>query len=122
MKFLTKKTFLITFLIIFTSTCSLLAQSEQEKISNLISKKSEFNRKNKVSPIYRIQLYNGNESEAYKLRSNFQNSFPEYKAQISYKAPEWKVQVGEFKSRLEADKAMLVISEKYKGIVLKDLI
>lgn len=122
MKFLTKKTILITFLIIFTSACNLFAQSEQEKISNLISKKSEFVRKNKVSPIYRIQLYNGDESEAYKLRSTFQNSFPEYKAQIFYKAPEWKVQVGEFKSRLEADKAMLVISEKYKGIVLKDMI
>ena len=122
MKIFSNKAFLITFLIIFTSTCSLFAQSEQEKISTLISKKNEFNRKNKVSPVYRIQLYNGNESEAYKLRSDFQNSFPEYKAQIFYKAPEWKVQVGEFKSRLEADKAMLVISEKYKGIVLKDKI
>jgi len=122
MKILTNKTFLITFLIIFTSSCSLFAQSEQEKIADLISKKNEFNRKNEVSSIFRIQLYNGNETEAYKLRSNFKNSFPEYKAQIFYKAPEWKVQIGEFKSRLEADKALLIIAEKYKGIVLKDKI
>ena len=122
MNIFSKKAFLITFLIIFTSISSLFAQSEQEKISNLISKKSEFNRQNKVSPVYRIQLYYGNEAEAYKLKSDFLSSFPEYKAQISYNQPDWKVQIGEFKSRLEADKAMLVISEKFKGIVLMDKI
>ena len=122
MNILMKRTFLIAFLIIFTSASNLFAQSEKEKIDNLISKKSEFNKNNENSPIFRIQLYNGNESEAWKLRSNFQNSFPEYKVHVSYKAPEWKVQVGEFKSRLEADKALLIISDKYRGIVLKDKI
>jgi len=89
----------------------------------LIEQKRAYNKDNKSSVVYKIQLYNGNEEEAYKIRRNFNTSYPEYKTTIMYKPPEWKTQVGDFKTRLEADRALNIIKKKYSGaIVLVDKI
>lgn len=105
-------------------TIHTFAQSESEKIHTLIEQKRDFNKNNKNSIVYKIQLYNGNETEAYKVKQNFDLEFPEYKTVIdASKQPDWKTQVGYFKTRLEADRVLTIISEKFVGaIVLKDKI
>ena len=102
-------------------TLRTFAQSESEKIHSLIEQKRDFNKNNKNSIVYKIQLYNGNETEAYKVKRNFDLEFPEYKTIIdASKQPDWKTQVGYFKTRLEADRVLTIISEKFVGaIVLK---
>ena len=123
MKNLKNRLFLVTLIITFLSISNLCAQSDKAKIDQLISQKKSFNKENKTSIVYKIQLYNGNETQAYKIRNNFRASFPEYRTEITYKAPEWKTQVLYFKTRLEADRAILKIKEKFSGaIVLKDKI
>lgn len=108
---------------IFFGTVNAFSQSENAKISNLIEQKKNFNKKNKSSVVYKIQLYNGIENQAFKIKREFEQSFPEYKTMIVYKEPEWKTQVGIFKNRLEADRALLIIQQKYTGaIVLEDKI
>jgi len=118
-----KKAMYLGFITFFLSITNSYSQSESQNISNLIKQKKEFNRKNKNSIVYKIQLYNGNENQAFKIKVNFNNLFPKYKAKIIYKSPEWKTQVGNFTTRLEADRVLLVIKEKYSGaIVLEDKI
>lgn len=118
-----KKTIYLAFITLFLSITNSYSQSESENINNLIKQKKEFNKKNKNSIVYKIQLYNGNEVQAYKTKRNFNNLFPKYKVKIIYKSPEWKTQVGNFTTRLEADRILLVIKEKYSGaIVLEDKI
>ena len=113
-------TALLAFLIAYTNIYS---QSEDSQIQELISQKKAYNKKNKNSTVYKIQLYNGNEREAYQIRSNFNTSFPDYNVKIMYKSPEWKTQVGNFNTRLEADRILNIISEKFAGaIVLEDKI
>lgn len=123
MKFLTKiknNSLLIVLLIVTGAT---FAQSEAQKIDNLIAQKTSYNKQNKNTVVYKIQLYNGSESEAYKIRRNFISAFPEYKTSIIYKQPEWKTQVGDFETKLEADRVLLLIKEEFSGaIVLEDLI
>ena len=117
------KIFFIGFLTLFLSITNLYSQSESEKITNLIEQKRAFNKKNKSSIVYKIQLYNGTETQAYRTKSSFNNSFPEYKTKIIYKSPEWKTQVGDFNTRLEADRVLKIIREKFSGaIVLEDKI
>lgn len=108
----------------FFGTVGAFAQSESETIENLIEQKRDFNKNNKNSSVYKIQLYNGNETEAYKIKRNFELEFPEYETVIdASKQPDWKTQVGYFKTRLEADRILTIISEKFEGaIVLKDKI
>ena len=82
------------------------------------------NKKNKSSIVYKIQLYNGYETEAYKIKRNFEASFPEYKTFIdASKQPDWKTQVGNFNTRIEADRVLIIIKDKFSGaIVLEDKI
>jgi len=118
-----KNLFFVTFLALLLSITNSYSQSESEKINNLIKQKKEFNKKNKTSTVYKIQLYNGNETEAYKIKRNFNAAFPEYKTKIKYKSPEWKTQVGDFNTRLEADRVLNIIQDKFSGaIVLEDKI
>lgn len=123
MNILKKTTVLVLFFVFSLSISKSFAQSENEKVNTLIEQKRTFNKTNKSSVVYKIQLYNGNEEDAYEIRRNFNISYPEYKTTILYKPPEWKTQVGDFKTRLEADRALNIIKTKFAGaIVLEDKI
>lgn len=123
MKFLTEKKHIGLLLALLITSAVAFAQNEAENIENLISQKRNYNQQNKNTVVYKIQLYNGAESEAYKIRSNFRSAFPEYKTTIIYKQPEWKTQVGNFETKLEADRVLLLIKKEFSGaIVLEDLI
>jgi len=116
---LTAKKRSLNFLLVFVFFVgTIFAQSENDKIDNLIAQKRNFNKNNKTSTIYKIQLYNGSETQAFKIRSNFQNLFPEYNTKIIYKSPEWKTQVGDFETRLRADRILLIIKEKFSGAIV----
>ena len=123
MKFLTEKKHIGLLLALLITSGVAFAQNEADKIENLISQKRNYNQQNKNTLVYKIQLYNGAESEAYKIRSNFRSAFPEYKTTIIYRQPEWKTQVGNFETKLEADRVLLLIKKEFSGaIVLEDLI
>ena len=98
-------------------------QKDREKIDSLILQKRIFSKENKSSKVFRVQLYNGEENEAYEVQKEFRKEFPEYETTITYRQPEWKMQVGNFKTRLEADRALFIIRKKFAGaIVLEDRI
>jgi hypothetical protein len=123
MKYLSKSLIITAILTVFLSKANCYSQSEDEKISSLIEQKKSFNKNNKNSIVYKIQLYNGDEDEAYKMQRDFEATFPEYLVKVVYNKPEFKTQVGQFKTRLEADKILLIIKEEYNGaIVLEDKI
>jgi len=119
-----KKIVFTTFFALLLGILNLYSQNENEKINNLISQKRAFNKENKNSVVYKIQLYNGYETEAYIIKRNFEAAFPEYKTIIdASKQPDWKTQVGLFKTRLEADRVLNIINKKFSGaIVLEDKI
>jgi len=123
MNILSKNTLITLFLTILVGITNNYAQSENEEISTLIEQKKAFNKKNKNSIVYKIQLYNGNEEESYKIKSDFREVFPEYNVKVVYNKPEFKTQVGNFKTRLEADKVSKIIKEEFAdAIVLEDKI
>ena len=124
MPILTNRLIISCLVLFILGSVSAIAQSEAQKIQSLIELKRDFNKNNKNSIVYKIQLYNGNETEAYKIKRNFDMEYPEYKTVIdASKQPDWKTQVGYFKTRLEADHVLTIISEKFEGaIVLKDKI
>ncbi len=113
--------FLGCFFVLVSS--SLQAQNGQTKssdaIQNLITKKRAFNKKYGYG--FRIQIYYGQEDEARKLRKSFRTNFPKTKSYLRYEQPYWKVLVGDYKTKLEADRASLAISEKFAGIIIVPL-
>jgi len=111
------------FFAIFLSITNSFSQSENDKINTLIEQKKAFNKTNKNIIVFKIQIYNGDETQAYVIQRSFEADFPEYRAKIKYDTPEFKTRFGNFRTRLEADRAINIIKEKYPGaIVLEEKI
>lgn len=109
------------FFFLFLSFCSIQTSFSQEKktdgelVADLIAKKKEFNKEFGFG--FRIQLYNGFEVEAKKTEAKFKIDFPEVKTHLLYRQPEWKIQVGFYKTQLEADRALLEFKKKYESAI-----
>lgn len=78
-----------------------------------IDKLLEFKKDLKTVNLYKIQVYSGTRSGAEKSKQNFLNSFNEWPVSMEFDSPNTKIWVGNFRSRLEADKALLKIKRKY---------
>lgn len=80
---------------------------------------------NKAIPGYRIQIYfdsgSNSSDRAGSVRNGFALLFPEIPAYVSWKAPNYRVRVGDYRTRLEAEKAMQMIMIDYPNAwVIKD--
>lgn len=86
--------------------------SEDSKISKLLELKSEMSQDNEIGDRYKIQLFYGNNGEANDVIKDYRSKF-DYPSLIAYEAPNYKVWVGNFRNRLEADRALLKIKESF---------
>ena len=116
-----KKTVIISclFFVGFLTSQTIYSQSiksDSSLINELISKKKSFNKEFGYG--FRIQLYNGFETEAKKTEAKFKIDFPEIKTYLLYRQPEWKIQVGFYKTKLEADRALLDFKRKYGSAIV----
>lgn len=111
-----KKPILLFFVFQHLFLLSITSQVLQDKkIETVMELKKEHQKLNPKIDGYRIQLYNGLEAESYQVKSKFLTLYPDMKVEIIYKAPEWKVQVGNFRTRLEADKSLQNIKLQFPG-------
>ena len=84
----------------------------------------ELNQRVKTIPGYRVQIasFSGANSKtsAFNLRDNFQTDYPTVQAYIVFDEPNFKVKVGDFRTRLEAYAFLQQIKEVYKGYIIRD--
>ncbi len=113
-----KKYLFVSLFIIASITSAFSQENNQKEIQKLISKKRSFYQNHKNTSVFIIQLYNGSEKRAYATKSKFEGIFNNYKTIISYKLPEWKVQVGYFYTRLEADIALNKIKKHFESAIV----
>lgn len=85
---------------------------QNEKIEKLMEVKTEMNRSNKIGDRYVIQLFYGDNGEANDVLKEYKELYA-YPSNIVYEAPNYKVWVGNFRNRLEADRALLIIKENF---------
>ncbi|CAM1344822.1 SPOR domain-containing protein [Tenacibaculum amylolyticum] len=110
---------LVLFIFLFLGSFTVESQSkytENKSINSLLRKKRLYNEKNGTG--FRIQLYNGNERRARSIKENFLIKFPYIYSKLKYEAPEWKVHVGRYQSKIEADKELNKIREKFSGAIV----
>ena len=108
---------LLLALLLFISTI-LSAQNKivsQDSLANrLVEKHKKLNAAHQSMPGYRIQLYFGNDrTHANDLKTEFINEYPKTSAYVIYRQPNFKLRVGDFKSRLEALKFLKEIQTIY---------
>jgi hypothetical protein len=88
------------------------------RINELVAQKKEYNKKVNSYPGYKIQIYYGSEKECYEIRDEFSTLFPKIPASIIFSTPQWKLQVGNYRTRLEADRSMLDIKKEYPAAIV----
>ena len=68
---------------------------------------------------FRVQIYSGtNRSEAYAVQARFRNQFSDMDTYITYSEPNYRVKVGDFRSRAQADEFMKTIRSQYKSVFI----
>ena len=68
---------------------------------------------------YRVQIYFGsNRQAAYNAQAKFANEYPETPTYISYIEPNFKVQAGDFRTRLEAQKLENELKEMFSSMFI----
>ena len=88
------------------------------RINELVAQKTEYSKEKNSYPGYKIQIYYGSEKECYEIQEEFRALFPEIPTSIVFSTPQWKLQVGEYRTRLEADRSIAGIKEEYPAAIV----
>jgi len=68
---------------------------------------------------YRIQIFYGSvRSDAYNAQAKFQAIYPGIRTYLSYTEPDFKVKVGDFRTRLEAEKFKQELQSTFNGLFI----
>ena len=94
---------------------------EDSLISKLMSVKKEIDRDSYESQFFTIQLYYGNFIEAEKVFEKFKENFPEWKAELSFETPNYKVQVGNYKDYYFGMSKLREIKSTYPSAFLLEI-
>ncbi len=63
---------------------------------------------------YKIQLFYGNLNEAHKVLAKFKTTYGNtWSSKIKFETPNYKVWIGNYRNRLEADRALMRIQKKF---------
>ena len=76
------------------------------KIDSLFNKKIELDRKRFAKEYYTLQLYYGNLSQAKEILGVVREKFSDIPAEITYDTPNYKVQAGRFKNKINGLKTL----------------
>ena len=117
----------IVFHLPFSTFHSLQAQVRivgDVEATRMVERHIELNQRVKTIPGYRVQIasFSGvnSKNSAFELRDRFNIDYPDVQVYIVFDEPNFKVKVGDFRSRLEAYAFLQQIKEFYKGYIIKD--
>ena len=86
---------------------------QSELIPELLELKSEMTKDGKLGERYTIQLYYGDNNAASNVIKEFRAKYNAMPSSVVYETPNYKVWVGKFRNRLEADRALLKIKADF---------
>lgn len=93
---------------------------QDPKIPRLLALKKNLEKDNKLADKFTIQLYYGELNKANSTLRKYRNYYSSWPASIEYETPNYKVWVGNFGSRLEADRALLEVQRNFpSAFILK---
>ena len=92
------------------------ATNKSKAVQKLLDKKTRYN--STVGFGYSIQIYYGNETTAKSKNAKFIILYPTIKTKLVWDNPYWKLQVGNYKTKLEADRANLIYKKEFSGTIV----
>jgi len=84
--------------------------NQPEEINKLLELKKDI----KTVDTYKVQIFSGRSRfEAERIESSFKSKYSEWPTELIFKTPNYKIWAGNFRDRLEADRALLKIKKNY---------
>jgi hypothetical protein len=124
MKFLTTNNLLklCLFILLFFNFNTIIAQevtvSQDAKFEQLLNEKRKVNSSITINNRYKIQIFNGASDESKKILIQFKKENKNYDATIVFSTPLYKVWIGNFKTRIEAERNLNILKKKYPNAIL----
>ncbi|MAU25864.1 MAG: translation initiation factor IF-2 [Muricauda sp.] len=88
---------------------------QDERIDKLLDVYKSVNSK---SDFYQIQVGFGSYEKAQELKSQVDVDFPNLYSKIEFESPTYRVRLGRFKTKLEAERKFLEVRKKYPNAML----
>jgi uncharacterized protein YxjI len=110
-------------LLTFWSTDSIAQEgnvsvNQDTRIEQLLKEKRKINPSITVNDRYKIQIFYGDNDKARKTLTDFRKDFRELDGTIVFESPTYKVWVGNFKSKIDAERKLLDVKKKYPHALL----
>ena len=95
---------------------------QDPRVDTLVSRYTQVIKKQAAIEGYRIQITAGsNRNSVYQTKSQFYQNFPDIKQYIIYQAPNVKLRVGNYRTRLEAYKDLQLLLPQFNGaFIIRD--
>ncbi|MUH37584.1 SPOR domain-containing protein, partial [Zobellia amurskyensis] len=88
---------------------------QDEKITDLIE---IYKTSNESSDYYRIQVGFGSYSKAQNIQANVEQDFPDLPSKIDFDSPTYRVRVGRFQNKMDAERKFKEVRQKYPDAML----
>jgi len=95
-----------------------LTLTQDPKFEQLLNDKRKINTSLTTNDTYKIQIYSGKSEDAKKTLTDFKREYTDIDGTIIFNTPNYKVLVGNFKTRIEAERNLAEIRKKYKSVFL----
>ncbi len=92
--------------------------SQDPKFEQLLNEKRRINSSITINDRYKIQIYNGDTESSKKALTDFKRENKDMDATIVFSTPLYKVWVGNFKTRIDAEKNLNDLKSKYPNAFL----
>lgn len=87
--------------------------NQDEILPELLQLKAEMVKDSRIAERYRIQIFSGEFEKATTIKKDFEKLYPEIPVMRQYETPNYKIWAGNFRTSLEADRALLLIKKDF---------
>lgn len=120
---MTKWSVLMLILLVFSAEKisaqeSKVTVNQDPKFEQLLTEKRKINSSLTITDRYKIQIFSGESEPAKKTLGDFRKEFKNYDGTIVFNTPVYKVWIGNFKTRIEAERNLNVLKRKYPNALL----
>ena len=95
-----------------------LKLSQDPKFEQLLNEKRKINASITVNDRYKIQIFTGDSENSKKTLIQFKKENKKMDATIVFSTPNYKVWVGNFKTRIDAERNLSILKKKYANAFL----
>ena len=116
----------LAYLLITLTFCSInlfgqgnkLTVNQDPKFEQMLNEKRKINSSITVNDRYKIQIYSGDSDTSKKTLADFRRDYKNFDGTIVFSTPSYKVWVGNFKARIDAERNLGEFKDRYPNAFL----